>query len=80
MRWGYPTKVRVSQEESSLFSLFSLMRAWNTRSSLVGSNEINIKEAKANLKNDKGMAAHFSRRPPIRIWRIKRPGILAISA
>ena len=56
------------------------MRAWNTRGSLVGSNEINLKEAKANLKNDKGMAAHFSRRSPIRIWRIKRPGILAISA
>ncbi|HAN81904.1 MAG TPA: hypothetical protein DCQ59_01700 [Verrucomicrobiales bacterium] len=70
----------MSQEESSLFSLIFLMRAWNTRGSLVGSNEINLKEAKANLKNDKGMAAHFSRRPPIRIWRIKRPGILAISA
>ena len=56
------------------------MRAWNTRSSLVGSNEINLKDAKANLKNDKGMAAHFSRRPPIRVWRIKSPGILAISA
>ena len=56
------------------------MRAWNTRSSLVGSNEINLKDAKANLKNDKGMAAHFSRRSIFRIWRIKRPGILAISA
>ena len=80
MRWGYPIKVRVSQEESSLFLLFLFMRAWNTRSSLVRSNEINIKEAKAYIKNDKGMAAHFGRRSPIRIWRIKRPGILAISA
>gem|GEM_PF-2097028 len=56
------------------------MRAWNTRSSGFRSNESNIKGAKANTKNDKGMAAHFSRRSPIRIWRIKRPGILAISA
>jgi hypothetical protein len=70
----------VSQEKTSLFSLILLIRAWNTRSSLVRSNEINIKDAKANIKNDKGMAAHFSRRSPIRIWRIKRPGILAISA
>ena len=80
MKERYPTKVRVSQEKTSLFSLILLIRAWNTRSSLVRSNEINIKDAKANIKNDKGMAAHFSRRSPIRIWRIKRPGILAISA
>ena len=80
MRCGYLIKVLVSQEKSSVFPLILFLRTWNTRSSLVRSSEINIKEAKANIKNDKGMAAHFSRWSIFRIWRIKRPGILVISS
>lgn len=37
------------------------------------STEPNIKDAKANTKNDKGMAAYLSSRSLRRIWRIKRP-------